>query len=206
MDGGALAAPPLSFGPPRSATEPRTIMQSGPEASTVGCALVEAATTVRRGAAFMARGLSHPRAPPASDPMAERRRARLAGNALRELDRFLNLLIDAATEAAGGAARPDQANTAAKYRALAATGRQASEDHRRLLALGRSRACLFYCEGAVRRPDRRGGATMTAGWPDGRGRPLVLQLGQRLRPDHRALDDVARFYEALADRIAGTSG
>ncbi|MGI4732828.1 MAG: hypothetical protein ACRYFW_13930 [Janthinobacterium lividum] len=156
--------------------------------------------TLRRGIAFVGAGLVH--ADPVAGPLAERCRARLAGNGLRELDRFFNLLIDAAVEASGGSARPDQANTAAKYRAIAAPERVSRDDHRRLLALGRTRACLFYCEGVVRRADRRGGTTMTAGWPDARGRLRVLRLGDELRPDAGDLSSVAGFYRRLADRIA----
>lgn len=161
-------------------------------------ALAAALATMRRGAAFLGGGLTLAGA----GPIAGRYRARLAGNGLRELDRFLNLLLDAA---AGQDARPDQANTAAKYRAAAPTGPAMVADHQRLLALGRSRACLFYCEGVVRRPDRRGGLTMTLGWPDARGRLGVARLGDELRVDSADLDDVARFYRDLADRIAGAS-
>ncbi len=161
-------------------------------------ALTAALGTMRRGATFLGDGLAFPGAA----PIAGRHRARLAGNGLRELDRFLNLLLDAAARAAGQDPRPYQANTAAKYRALAPTGSRTRDDHRRLLALGRSRACLFYCEGVVRRPDRRGGTTMTMGWPDARGRLGTARLGERLSLDAADFGDIARFYHDLADRIA----
>ena len=161
-------------------------------------ALTAALRTMRRGATFLGNGL----ALPGAAPIAGRYRARLAGNGLRELDRFLNLLLDAATRVAGLDERPGQANTAAKYRALEPIGSRARDDHRRLLALGRSRACLFYCEGVVRRPDRRGGTTMTMGWPDARGRLGTARLGEELSLDAADFDDIARFYRGLADRIA----
>ncbi|WP_174280608.1 hypothetical protein [Sphingomonas bacterium] len=162
-------------------------------------ALAAAVATMRRGTAFLGGGLSRS----GGAPVGASYRARLAGNGLRELDRFLNLLIDAALEAGGGDARPRQANTAAKYRAIAPGDRRGVADHRRLLALGRSRACLFYCDGVVRRPDRRGGATMTLGWPGADGRLEVRRLGEQLWLDAADLGDIARFYRRLADRIGG---
>lgn len=166
-------------------------------AATPSPALAAAIATMRRGTAFMGGGLVRA----GGERVGDRYRARLAGNSLRELDRFLNLLIDAAVEAGGGAARPHQANTAAKYRTIAPMGRRGTADHRRLLALGRSRACLFYCDGVVRRPDRRGGATMTIGWPGADGRLGVRRLGEELRIDAADLGDIAAFYRRLADRI-----
>lgn len=156
-----------------------------------------ALATIRRGATFLEGGLALAGAAPIVGPY----RARLTGNGLRELDRFLNLLLDVASEAAGNPSLPGQANTAAKYQASAVVDARSAADHRRLLALGRSRACLCYCDGIVRRPDTRGGASMTLGWRDPLGNLGRARLGEELCPGAAELRDVAHFYHDLADRI-----
>ncbi|MBU3076778.1 hypothetical protein [Sphingomonas quercus] len=161
--------------------------------------------TLLRGTAFLGR---HPAAIGTETPVAARRlRAKVLGNCLRELDRFLNLLIDeVAAEACPGRIEPigfaGQRNTANKLRTLYAILGAASPDHHRLRALGRSRDCLFHCGGVARRGDRHGGTRMTAGWPPSAGlsdAPLMsVALGDTLVVTPVDLRRVCDFYEEIA--------
>ena len=83
----------------------------------------------------------------------------MIGNGLRELDRFLSLLIDevAAVIAPTGLDRAKfarQHNTANKLRTVRAAMALPSPDHQALLAIGRRRDGLFYCAEIVRRGDK----------------------------------------------------
>lgn len=168
-----------------------------------------ASATLFRGAAFLGACL---RAPIAHDAesgslaIEGRYRAKVIGNGLRELDRFLNLLIDAASAARGLPVRPGQHNTANKLAAYRAAISLPHHDDMRLRALGRSRDCLFYCGGRVRRGDRRGGVTMTIGWPERPGHDAPLRrviVGQELTVTRGDLDDVCRFYRRIALDLCG---
>ena len=129
--------------------------------SAIGIELAHA--TLRAAALFLGADDLRPRRSVAPN--------KVVGNGLRELDRFLSILIDeVAVQASRDAATLDRLrsrrNTANKLRMLQAMlGRRHHPDHRRLRALGRSRDCLFYCDGRVRRADVRSGQMMTAGWP-----------------------------------------
>jgi hypothetical protein len=166
-----------------------------------------ASSTLFRGAAFLGAGLRAPTAhnvESRSPAIVGRYRAKVIGNGLRELDRFLNLLIDAASDAEGLPVRPGQRNTANKLAAYRAALALPNDDDRRLRALGRSRDCLFHCGGRVRRGDRRNGMTMTVGWPGRPGRDLPLdrvRIGQQLTVTRGDLDDVCRFYRHIAHEL-----
>jgi hypothetical protein len=166
-----------------------------------------ASSTLFRGAAFLGACL---RAPTAHDvesrspAIVGRYRAKVIGNGLRELDRFLNLLIDAASDAEGLPVRPGQRNTANKLAAYRAALALPNDDDRRLRALGRSRDCLFHCGGRVRRGDHRGGMTMTVGWSERPGADVPLDrvtIGQELTVTRGDLDDVCRFYRRIAHEL-----
>ncbi len=166
-----------------------------------------ASSTLFRGAAFLGACL---RAPIAHDveslspAIVGRYRAKVIGNGLRELDRFLNLLIDAVSNAEGLPVRPGQHNTANKLSAYRAAMALPNDDDRRLRALGRSRDCLFHCGGRVRRGDRRDGMTMTVGWPERPGCDVPLDrvtIGQQLTVTRGNLDDVCRFYRRIAHEL-----
>jgi len=168
-----------------------------------------ASSTLFRGAAFLGACL---RAPIAHDvesgsPAIDGRyRAKVIGNGLRELDRFLNLLIDAVSTAEGLPVRPGQHNTANKLSAYRAARSLPNHDDGRLRALGRSRDCLFHCGGRVQRGDRRGATTMTVGWP-GYGAPLDrVTVGQDLTVTRGDLDDVCLFYRRIAHDLCGGVG
>lgn len=168
-----------------------------------------ASSTLFRGAAFLGACLRAPIAHDAesgSPAIAGRYRAKVIGNGLRELDRFLNLLIDAVSTAEGLPVRPGQHNTANKLSAYRAAKSLPNHDDGRLRALGRSRDCLFHCGGRVRRGDRRGAIMMTVGWP-GYGAPLDrVMVGQDLNVTRGDLDDVCRFYRGIAHDLCGGVG
>ncbi|HEX7851968.1 MAG TPA: hypothetical protein VF485_19705 [Sphingomonas sp.] len=170
-----------------------------------------ASSTLFRGAAFLGACL---RAPTAHDveslspAIVGRYRAKVIGNGLRELDRFLNLLIDAASDAEGLPVRPGQRNTANKLAAYRAAMALPNDDDRRLRALGRSRDCLFHCAGRVRRGDRRDDMTMTVGWPERPSGDMPLDrvtIGQELTVTRGDLDDVCRFYRRIARDLCGAA-
>lgn len=136
-------------------------------------------------------------------------RAKVIGNGLRELDRFLSLLIDevAALIAPPGLDRAcfrRQRNTANKLRTIRSVMALPSPDHDRLLAIGRSRDCLFHCAGIVRRGDSPTARQMTAGWPASKGASSpVFAIGARLTINASDLHGVCRFYRHVgADLLA----
>lgn len=171
-----------------------------------------ASSTLFRGAAFLGACL---RAPIAHDiesgspAIPGRYRAKVIGNGLRELDRFLNLLIDAASTAEGLPVHPGQRNTANKLSDYRAAKSLPNRDGDRLRARGRSRDCLFHCGGRVRRGDRRGAMAMTVGWPARTGGDAPLDrvtIGQELTVTRGDLDDVCLFYRRIAHELCGTVG
>lgn len=168
-----------------------------------GDALALADATLRRGAAFFMTSLGACAVPPPDvAPGAHRLRSRVIGNGLRELDRFLNILIDEALRRSRRPAAPRQRNTANKLSAFRAASSAAErDDHARLIALGRSRDCLFHCNGLARRADARGAATMTLGWPDANGALRCVPLGGTIALDRADLESVSRFYLDLADEL-----
>lgn len=170
--------------------------------------------TLYRGAHFLAGGC---RPPGCSGPTAVTgpHRAKVIGNSLRELDRFLNLLADEVGQAmllpprAHQAARHEH-NTANKIRSLRHSRGLCSPDHDRLRALGRSRDCMFHCDGLVRRGDGPDSGYLTLGWTDGAGakadtaapfvpRPLLrADVGERIEVSSLSLIDVGQFYLGAA--------
>lgn len=130
---------------------------------------------------------------------------KVIGNGLRELDRFLNLLIGEAAQALALPMVRDEANTANRLRRFREGLGLADPDHARLRAIGRSRACLFYCNGVVRRADEMGGVAMTAGWwSDAREMALrQVAIGERLTVSAGELAEICGFYEALGAAVTG---
>jgi hypothetical protein len=171
-----------------------------------------ASSTLFRGATFLGACL---RAPIAHDvesgspAIAGCYRAKVIGNGLRELDRFLNLLIDAVSSAEGLPVRPGQHNTANKLSAYRAAKSLPNHDEGRLRALGRSRDCLFHCGGRVRRGDCRDTMAMTVGWPARAGYDAPLDrvmVGQDMNVTRGDLDDVCLFYRRIAHDLCGGAG
>jgi len=166
--------------------------------------LARAHATLERGAGFLAQGLARegPRR-----AIEGRYRARVLGNGLRELDRFLSLLIDALAGARGITLPAGERETASKLASLRARTGAPHDDHARLIALARSRDCLFHCEGLVRRGDRRGDISMTVGWPmrDGVALPRVA-IGERLSLSGAELDEICGYYRAIAAQLFSETG
>ncbi|MGK6356218.1 hypothetical protein ACMGDH_13460 [Sphingomonas sp. DT-207] len=169
--------------------------------------LTRAHATLDRGARFLSAGL-RPQQDAAPAAIAGRYRAKVIGNGLRELDRFLNLLLDEASLRIGFPARPGQRNTANKLRQFRiATGVDREGDLERLHALGRSRDCLFYSGGIVTRGDFRSGPSMTAGWsgPDLAKGLRRFGVGEELEVTAADLAGICAFYEALAAEVVAGS-
>lgn len=162
--------------------------------------LARAHATLVRGARFLRSGLrTMSVGGPQPLPLAIEGpyRAKVIGNALRELDRFLVVLIEAGTRRAA-LPRPVRRGTAETLRAWPGM-RLREADHRRLRALRRSRDCLFHCGGVVRRGDGRGDGMLTAGWADpGTADLRRFALGQTLVVTAADLADIGTFYESLA--------
>ncbi|WP_380874512.1 hypothetical protein [Sphingomonas sp. DBB INV C78] len=164
--------------------------------------------TLVRGAAFLGSGLQ----PNGGDPVAigGTLATKVVGNGLRELDRFLNLLVDEVAVLAAGdiidtVAFARRRNTAGKIAMIRRSMGLPHPDHERLRAMGRTRDCLFHCGGVVRRASYAGTRTMIAGWPPGtaaaKAPGLVLQLGDRLEVTPLDLARACQFYHDIADTI-----
>jgi hypothetical protein len=127
--------------------------------------------------------------------------ARVVGNGLRELDRFLCLLLD---EAVARVAPPGfdrrayqrRRNAAIKLREFHRLTGSDSLDGARLRAIGRLRACLHHVSGIVHDPGLYRDVRIAAG-TSGDAAPSALRLPI-------TFDDLAaicRFYAALAGTI-----
>lgn len=128
-------------------------------------------------------------------------RAKTIGNGLRELDRFLNILIGEVAACHGLAMHRDERNTANKLTRFRAALRLPDPDHDRLRAIGRTRACLFHCGGIVRRADRAGGTMMTTGWLDRAAEAPTLwkvPVGGALVVTARELGELCQYYDGIA--------
>jgi hypothetical protein len=121
-----------------------------------GTELGRAYSTLARGSGFLAQSL-RVRAKPGAAGLTGAGGAKVVGNGLRELDRFLNLLLD---EAAVTILPPDfdhvafarRHNVASKIGDLYGLAGLAAPDAGRLRAIGRVRACLHHCRGVVHDP------------------------------------------------------
>lgn len=133
-------------------------------------------------------------------------RARTIGNGLRELDRFLQLLVEAIAVRCG-IGLPERTHTADKIARLRRHLAVDDPDRAQLLALGRTRACLFHCEGLVRRGDAHGSPTLTIGWRADGGTGLArVAVGERLDPSAAELREIGRYYRTLAGRLLSEAG
>jgi hypothetical protein len=124
-----------------------------------------------------------------------RYRARLLGNQLRELDRFLNILIDEVASSRGVASRVGERNTANKLARFRRTLALDDPDHARLIALGRARECLFHCRGQVGRT----ATGLTVGWPG--EAPRRFEAGEELTMSPQDLAGIGGFYLDIADGL-----
>jgi hypothetical protein len=161
--------------------------------------LIRAYATLQRGSRFLGTGLGGPGALPRA--IAGRYRAKVIGNGLRELDRFLNLLVGEAARCGGIALPTDERNTANKLARLRRALSMPDPDHARLVALAHSRDCLFYCAGTVLRGDKGDAGAMTIGWRGAGGRLKRVAVGAELAVTVTDLSEVCRYYLDLADRL-----
>lgn len=163
--------------------------------------------TLCRGADFFSVSLARPSASTgALRPISHRLRSRVIGNGLRELDRFLNLLIDEAACRRHLPTAPGQRNTANKLQEFWSNIGVLSGGHVQLRALGRSRDCLFHCDGIARRADVGSARVMTLGWPDENGLLQVAPLGSPIIVKPADLQNVRAFYGQLADDLHFAAG
>ncbi|MBQ1498881.1 MAG: hypothetical protein IIZ38_11255 [Sphingomonas sp.] len=161
--------------------------------------LIRAHATLQRGSHFLGLGLGGPGAAPRA--IEGRYRAKVIGNGLRELDRFLNLLVGETARCRGIALPGGERNTANKLARLRHALRVPDPDHARLVALGRSRNCLFHCAGTVRRGDGDGEAVMTTGWHGEGGGLRRVPVGAELVLSPAELSEICLFYRDIADRL-----
>ncbi|MFD1951635.1 hypothetical protein ACFSGX_12745 [Sphingomonas arantia] len=175
-----------------------------PPAPDLALALV----TLRRGTRFLGSGLRSGPADATATAITGHGRAKVIGNGLREVDRFLSLLIDAI--AANVATLEERAaldrldNTARKLAMLRTVMALASPDDAALRAIGRSRNCLFHTGGIVRAG--LPGSVPTLGWaaPDSFvsiARPAPLPAGSQLAVTPDDLRAICRFYDRIADEL-----
>jgi hypothetical protein len=146
---------------------------------------------LRRGARFLGSGRC---------AVEGRFRPKVIGNGLRELDRFLNVLIGEIARSCGVTLKRGQDNTANKLRSLRGAMGTSDPDHARLRAFGRTRECLFHCAGRVARGDARDGAMLTTGWCAARGLRRVA-VGSELQVSAGDIAEACSYYEALAGRL-----
>lgn len=172
-----------------------------------GAALRTAHRTLARATDFLGNGLSAQPMREGPLPIVGPHRAKVIGNSLRELDGFLNLLID---EIARSVLPADEQvafrrlrNTPNKLQAVRAAMAMPSPDHARLRAIGRSRDCLFHCGGIVRRGDGRGESTMTPGWFLSDRRGPRLAMGDTLYIGRHHLAELCAFYDAVVADLLG---
>lgn len=193
----------MSFAPTPAAKHARTTWSCWMDEG-----VARALHTLLRGADFLGSGLWFPSGagPSPVRHINGRCRARVIGNGLRELDRFLNVLLDETMTLHRLRARPDQKNTANKWSAFQHwRGAPLSHD-KRLRALGRSRNCLFYCGGYITRGDSRSTRFFTAGWPEaeaGSGRLREFVIGEFLDISVAELAETCAFYRLVATDLFG---
>jgi hypothetical protein len=155
--------------------------------------------TLRRGAEVFAQWPHTRRKQP---QITHSLQSKAIANGLRELDRFLNLLVDAAFRERGEFDNPNQWNTANKLQRFRRDAVGAEDDIGRLVALGRSRNSLFHCGGVARHQDRDDPRLMTLGWTACPGSPLTrISLGGLIVLGSSDFECVGQFYRGLAESV-----
>ena len=125
-------------------------------------------------------------------------RGKPIGNALRELDRFLNILGDEAARLLCLPITRGQHNTANKLHGIAALG-LCRADHARLRALGRSRERLYHCNGRLTDDDQSESWMLAAGRPrEAHGELAPMADGRIIVVTADDLAAIAAFYRRLA--------
>jgi hypothetical protein len=136
--------------------------------------------------------------------------ARMQGNRLRELDRFLSILLDETAHAVRGADHdgpgftrlrntPNKLRLVETMKAARRCANATSGDDGRLRAIGRISACLNHCSGVVHAPDVHRDVLLAGGSvaeTDAAFRPA-----DRLRLSSETLDAIGAFYREIGDRL-----
>jgi hypothetical protein len=92
-------------------------------------------------------------------------------------------------------------NTARKYRIVCDRFGLPATSVVQLRALGRNRACLYYCDGVVHRGDDRATPTMSKGWHITTDGSTWIALGCRLEVGAEDLKSISHLYESIAERL-----
>ncbi|NIJ35285.1 hypothetical protein [Sphingomonas oligoaromativorans] len=192
-----------AIGRARDARQPRKAFVI---AHTPSIGIERAHLTLRDAAAFLGSGLGRSQ----WTPVRGRYRAKMIGNGLRELDRFLNILLDEVALAAGWPSADVRAltrlhNTGLKLDAVCVRLGMQRDDQARLRALGRCRDTLFYCDGRVQRGDTRHMPRLTMGWPEdtiSEGAAADLPVGDYLAITADQIAWVCRFYARIGGELA----
>lgn len=158
--------------------------------------------TMVRGAVFLAGWADRE----AVEAWPDAARTRFIGNSLRELDRFLSILADeaAACLAPIGHDRPGFArlrNAPNKLRAVNAMMDLPCPAHEPLRAIGRLRACLHHCGGAVRAGGLGDGLSDAVAAAGAIGRISDLEGQPMLSVCTQHLANISIAYRAIADDL-----
>jgi len=168
--------------------------------------LGRAHVTLAAGCAFLMRTVEGRTASPAAVY------ARLQGNRLRELDRFLSILLDETAQAVHGPGHDASGyarlrNTPNKLRLVAGMQRRAGSAtvsmEIRLRAIGRISACLNHCSGVVHAPGLHRDVLL-AGGRAGEALAVSRTIGpvsDKLRLSPETLHAIALFYREIGDRL-----
>lgn len=155
-------------------------------------AIEDAAVTLQRATAFLSAS---------AGIMAGKHGTQVTGNALREIDCFLGLLLDAI----GGPHMGRQHNCANKLGQVMADFAVECGDYApHLRSVARVRNCLAYTNGMVRRGDSRDAPLLTVSWlraappPANVIRLREVRLGQPLGLTARDLSEICSFYDQIA--------
>jgi hypothetical protein len=164
--------------------------------------LTHAHVTLLSGCAFWERQASS-----GGSPIGEREGlpfTRLSGNRLRELDRFLSILLDEIALRHGGpdhdgSAFARQRNTSRKLYAVERMIGVTCLSDLRLRAIGRVSACLHHCSGAIHSSGLRNDLHLAAGSDPASGDIGHAEERLLLSPD--SIIAICRFYRDLGDRL-----
>ncbi len=127
---------------------------------------------------------------------------RMIGNRLRELDRFLSVLIE---DVAAGSAPPEHdrkgfarlRNTPMKLRVVEDMFATGADDDARLRAIGRIAACLHHCKGQIHTASIHDDVLIARGSEKGPATPQK----SRLLVDPQTLLAICSFYRGIGDRL-----
>ena len=165
-----------------------------PEADAACDPLTRAYLTLLSGCSFWERHA------PIGDKLATGRRstivARLTGNRLRELDRFLSVLLDEAALRHGGPGHDRRAfarqrNTPRKLIAVARMMDLDGPSIPRLRAIGRISACLHHCSGVIHAPALRNDLRLAT------GRDVIDDEYPRLFLSAESIAAICHFYRQI---------